>query len=146
METLHPSKQLCPSAAGIDTSHSAKMQRLLRLALIFAALLLAGLLYVYVIRTFGIGICCPFERLTGLLCPGCGVSGMMLALFRGDLAAAFACNPVTFCLLPAFAALIGYLAWRYVTHGDQVLPKWMDRTLVGLVVVYAVWGIVRNLM
>ena len=86
----------------------------LRLALIFAALLLAGLLYVCLIRMFGIGICCPFEHLTGLLCPGCGVSGMMLALLRGDLAAAFACNPVTFCLLPAFAALIGYLSWRYI--------------------------------
>ena len=144
MEILQPNKQHCTAEA--PGAASSTQQRACRLALIFAALLAAGLIYVWVIHTFGIGISCPFERLTGFLCPGCGVSGMMLAIFRWDLAAAFACNPVTFCLLPAFAALIGYLTWRYIVHGDQVLPRWMNRAVIGLVAVYVIWGIVRNLM
>ena len=42
---------------------------------------------------FGIGIACPFERLTGYQCPGCGVSGMFLSLLKGDLSGAFSSNP-----------------------------------------------------
>ncbi len=48
---------------------------------------------------------CPFRFLTGISCPGCGMTRALLALLRGDLAAAYDYHPLVF-LLPA-----GGLLW-----------------------------------
>lgn len=47
---------------------------------------------------------CPFKALTGLPCPGCGMTHAFLALGRLDLAGAWAANPLVFPLA-ALAAL-----------------------------------------
>jgi len=52
---------------------------------------------------------CPFKALTGLPCPGCGMTHAFLALGRLDFAGAFAANPLAFPLA-ALAAL--YAAGR----------------------------------
>lgn len=49
---------------------------------------------------------CPFKALTGLPCPGCGMTHAFLALGRLDLAGAWAANPLAFPL----AALTGLYA------------------------------------
>ena len=43
---------------------------------------------------------CPFHRLTGLYCPGCGSTRMLYYLARGRLWWAFAENPLALALLP----------------------------------------------
>ncbi|MHB1009594.1 MAG: DUF2752 domain-containing protein, partial [Propionibacteriaceae bacterium] len=42
----------------------------------------------------GFGVPCPFRAMTGWLCPLCGGTHMAESLIRGDLAAAWAANPV----------------------------------------------------
>ena len=115
-----------------------------RLAILFGALLALGAVYVFIVLHFHVGLCWPFERLTGLSCPGCGISGLLLHLLGGDVTGAFWCNPVTFCLLPALLALVGYLMYRYVKHGDQKVPKWMNTAAVVTIGIYLIWGVVRN--
>jgi hypothetical protein len=39
------------------------------------------------------GAACLLQALTGLPCPGCGITTSLLALGRGDLAASWAANP-----------------------------------------------------
>ena len=46
------------------------------------------------------GIPCFFRLITGFRCPGCGITTMLLALARGDFAAAFAANPFLMCTGP----------------------------------------------
>lgn len=48
-----------------------------------AGLLCAGLLYGYVLIPLGLRIPCPFRLLTGLRCPGCGVTDLCLGLLHG---------------------------------------------------------------
>ena len=43
---------------------------------------------------------CPFHRLTGLHCPGCGSLRAVHQLLHGHWAAAFSLNPVMVSLLP----------------------------------------------
>lgn len=43
-------------------------------------------------------VLCPFKALTGLPCPGCGITHAFLALGRLDLAGACAANPLVFPL------------------------------------------------
>ena len=52
---------------------------------------------------------CPFRALTGLLCPGCGITHAFLSLGRLDFAGAYAANPIVFPLAGLMAL---YLAGR----------------------------------
>ena len=42
---------------------------------------MAGLLYGIFVSYTGLAIPCLFRKVTGLLCPGCGVTGMCVALW-----------------------------------------------------------------
>ena len=48
---------------------------------------------------------CPIKALTGLNCPGCGITRMFVALFHGDIYQAFRYNPLVFIELPIIAIL-----------------------------------------
>lgn len=121
-----------------------KRQRLLRLLLTLAALAAAGLGYALVFRRFG-GIPCLFRKVTGLLCPGCGVSHMCVSLLEGDLASAWRYNPALLCISPMFAALCADIAVRYVREGDMRPHKWANVLLWIMIVVLLLFGLARNL-
>ena len=127
------------------TDKANRNRRLRRLVITLGVLLAAGLLYTGIVLKFQVGLCCPFERLTGFQCPGCGISGMFLNMLQGDFEGAFRCNPVTFCLMPVLLALVGYLMYRYVSFGDQKVPKWMNTARIAVAVLYLVWGVIRNI-
>jgi hypothetical protein len=46
---------------------------------------------------------CLIEAILGVECPGCGLSRAFQALLHGDLAGAWAHNPLVFVVLPAGA-------------------------------------------
>ncbi len=54
---------------------------------------------------------CPVFRVTGLRCPGCGMTRALLALVRGDVAAAFGHHPLSLVVLPVGLAW-AFLGWR----------------------------------
>ncbi len=88
---------------------------------------------------------CPFRAATGLLCPGCGVTRLCLALLRGDWGGAWAANPVLLVLLPPLALLAGGIAVRYVREGRTAGPRWENVLCWILAALLVIWGVVRNL-
>lgn len=55
---------------------------------------------------------CPFHAMTGLYCPLCGGQRLVLALAHGDLAGAWAQNPL---LLLGLGLGAGLLAFRWIS-------------------------------
>ena len=51
---------------------------------------------------------CLFHSLTGLPCPGCGLTRAFSSLLHGQVAAAFAYHPFVFLLLPLFAIMAAH--------------------------------------
>jgi hypothetical protein len=49
---------------------------------------------------------CPYLTLTGLACPGCGLTRALHFLLHGDVRQAFAYNPWAFLGAPAVAAFV----------------------------------------
>jgi hypothetical protein len=84
---------------------------------------------------------CPFQRITHLPCPGCGMTRALLALVQGDPCRALAIHPLS----PVAAALLcGWwvnnllLAWgrpRALKVPDRVTRLWW----VALVIALALW-------
>lgn len=120
-------------------------QRLKTLLLRGAVLVGAGAAYAGLIAVIGRGLYCPFWRLTGLLCPGCGVTRMCLALLRLDLAGAWRANAALLLALPVLAALAVRLMWVYVRAGRKMPSRGEERLIWALVVYFLAWGVVRNL-
>ena len=105
----------------------------------------AGLAYAAVTALLGVGLPCPFHAVTGLWCPGCGVSRMCLALLRLDFAAAWQWNPGLMLILPFLALLGGRAAVRYVRTGQTKPPRWERAVMVLLAAFLVVYGVARNL-
>lgn len=122
---------------------SRRLRRVLAGCALLAA---AGLAYGLWVDRTGLALPCPFRAVTGLQCPGCGVTRLCVALLRGDLAAAWQANPVLLLLLPALAALLLRTAVRYVREGRTAGPRWEGAVTWAMIAVLAVWGVVRNLI
>ena len=106
-------------------------------------LLTVGAAYaVFVILTKK-SIPCLFHSLTGLKCPGCGVSRMFLALFRLDVKSAFIANGAILCLLPLMAATAARLVYVYIRYGT-VRDKAAEISVWLMITVLLVFGIIRN--
>ena len=93
----------------------------------------------------GSGMTCPFYRLTGLYCPGCGSGRAVQALYRGHIIQAIRYNILLPLLgLPSLAVLIHeYL--RIVFPAMKLKPVFVSQSAVKAViaVVVAFW-VLRN--
>lgn len=95
---------------------SARARRILGQHLVLAAVLAV---YVFVIGR------CPVYWLTGIPCPGCGMTRAFEALLHLDIAGAFYYHPLFWAVPPAVLYLAHQTAWH--------LPggKWARRILLG---------------
>ena len=86
---------------------------------------------------------CPLYAATGWSCPACGGLRATHDLAGGDLAAAWAMNPLWVTLVPV---LIGLWVWWVVRvargRGAPVLPAWSAWLLLALMLGF---GVLRNL-
>ena len=72
---------------------------------------------------------CPLRRLTGISCPGCGLSRAYLSFFRGDIIAAFSFHPLF------FTAPLFFVAAEILYHGANRRPS-LRRTLWIVIAAY----------
>jgi hypothetical protein len=105
--------------------------------------------------TTGFGFPCPFRELTGWECPFCGGTRLGSALLHGDVAAAFAHNPLVFVSLIA-GILVGALWLVEALGGPKVRPpaRWQaaarrispTRWWIIVGVLAALYVVLRNLL
>lgn len=101
-------------------------KRLYKLTASCTFVLLAGLLYYLFVSNTGWKIPCLFYTLTGLYCPGCGVTRMAVALLQFDFARAFHYHPVLLCTLFPLGICFGVQALRYVKTGETKFSRWQN--------------------
>ena len=63
-------------------------------------------------------VICPFRLVTGLPCPGCGMTRAGVFLMHGDLAAALAANPFVLVALPAAVVAVLVVGFAVVRRQD----------------------------
>ena len=100
----------------------------------------------YLLAQRGIAIACPFYKITGLLCPGCGNSRAAMALLELDIQGALGYNLL-------FPLEFLYIAWVYCCCCRQYLktgrftyrPPFVAADIT-LLILLLIWWVVRNLL
>lgn len=99
---------------------------------------LGALLYLKVwLPLTNIGIPCVFRELTGFYCPGCGITRVVLSLFKLDVVQAFRYNPLLFVLLPL------YLIYFVTTKKQMTMMS--KATMAVMLIITLAFGLLRNI-
>ena len=90
---------------------------------------------------------CYFRKVTGLDCPGCGLTRGFIAFCRADFAEAFRVNALTYLVVPFFAyrlirAVSATLFRKYI---DISLPLFGIISIVVLAFIYAFFRLILEI-
>lgn len=105
----------------------------------FVILVVYGLLFIVT----GYGIPCPIHKLTGLYCPGCGISRMLLSLVRFDLYQSFRYNPLAFIYLVLFGIYTLVNLFYYIKNKSII--KLNNYVYIFILISLIAFGILRNI-
>ena len=83
---------------------------------------------------------CLFNEITGLYCPGCGITRMIISILKSEFYQAFRYNPFLFTLLVIYSlyAIISIVRYR------KVKPL-KNKYVVVLLILTFLFGILRNI-
>ena len=102
-----------------------------------------GLAYACIVRYTSFCIPCFFNTITGLKCPGCGITHVFLSLMRFDLRGAYHANPFLLISSPVLLLIIILNFFCSIKIRTSSFTKWL--TLL-YVIAILIWGVVRNLI
>lgn len=102
--------------------------------------------YYLLLTSFNIGIPCLFHEITGLLCPGCGITRMILAILHLDFKSAFQYNQVIFVLSPVIIYFVIRLYVSWLKSKPYKLSLLENIIVYIMLIVLLIFGIVRNII
>ena len=120
-----------------------------RIAYVAAAALIAvaALLYLYFTEEgSGAGIPCPIYSLTGLYCPGCGISRALRSILHLDFYRALRYNAAFTISFPFIAAYVFALILSYIVNGKDKVSKKIPVVILYVAAgIFILFGIMRNI-
>lgn len=108
-------------------------------------ILMIGFAYFVFSGITGIYIPCPIRMITGLKCPGCGVTHYVLAMLHGDIHAALEANQLVFFLAPALLLYGMVKAYLYIKRGKSGISPVEAAVLLPVLIITISFGIYRNI-
>ena len=123
----------------------SEKRRIKRVALAAALFFASGILYWCVVRILGGGIPCVFHEVTGLRCPGCGITHFAVSAAKLDFGEALRANMfapviIVFCAWTAF-----YTSYKYIRTGCYRLTAGSTAAEVIFLAAFVLWGVARNI-
>lgn len=111
--------------------------------LLFILLMFVSLLYYQIHKIYNIGIPCLFHEITGLYCPGCGITRTLFALIELDFKSAIQYNLLIFILAPFMI----FYAYKRLTNwillkNSYIFPNFIWYILLFITIVF---GVLRNI-
>ena len=118
--------------------------RRVTIALIVAVSLGIGYSLFY-IKT-GVGVPCLFYKITGLYCPGCGITRVITYSLQGEFILAMKYNHALFFTLPLLLLFFLVLLVKYIKTGSRKLT--IPQTLFLYVIIILLYGyaLVKNFL
>ena len=82
--------------------------------------ILLCMIYAGLVLRFNVGIPCIFYKITGLKCPGCGITCMLLSIWKLDFRSAYEANQMIFILQPVLVLLYSENVLAYQGTADDL--------------------------
>ena len=127
----------------------AALKKQLEGALIICAI---GVIYYIWVRVTGLGIPCMFRKLTGWLCPGCGMTTLVISVLNGDFRAARAANPFVYYTWPVIVIELLWSEIKAIKSAEWAELKAVKRTDIVMNVILGIYvasfiafGVLRNI-
>ena len=111
-----------------------------------AVILIIGITYYFFVSASGLAVPCVFNKITGLLCPGCGITRMLAAAFRGSFKEAFGYNRALFLTLPVIVFILAAEEFKYIRTGSRQMSRLSQVILWCEIILLLIFGIVRNII
>lgn len=102
-------------------------------------IIILGILYIFILLKYNIGIPCIFNEITGLYCPGCGITRAIASLIKFDLYQAFRYNMLIVVFIPLIC-IYGFI--KYALKKDIKIPNWLWYLILIITILFA---ILRNI-
>ena len=109
-----------------------------------AILIGGGILYYVFIKITGFSIPCIFRMITGLLCPGCGITRCLTALADLQLKRAFSYNQYVFFSGPIILFLIIKNDIIYAQYGNRKSSKFDNALILICIITGLLYAVIRN--
>ena len=107
-------------------------------------IILISFLYYKFYSIYHIGIPCIFHKITGLYCPGCGITRALFALFELDLKKALQYNILIFIIGPFLLYYFIKKTYNWILSKEE--KKILPNILVYLILIITIlFGILRNI-
>ncbi|MDO4394553.1 MAG: DUF2752 domain-containing protein [Mycoplasmatota bacterium] len=120
-----------------------RLKKILLKNIIFISIFL---IYYYLNHTINLKIVCPFYTITGLLCPGCGITRCLFAIINGNLKQAIHYNLLVSILLPPFIIYYIYQEYIYLFNKQNKIKEKIPRyTTTIILIITILFGIIRNI-
>lgn len=87
-----------------------------------------------------------FHKFTGLLCPGCGITRMILAILHLDFKSAFQYNQVVFIFSPIILYFIIRLYVYWLKSENYKLSLIENIVVYIMLTILLIFGIIRNII
>ncbi|MBK6516319.1 MAG: DUF2752 domain-containing protein [Polyangiaceae bacterium] len=84
---------------------------------------------------------CPTAIISGMPCPGCGMTRAALALAHGDVHRACSLNPLALGVIPTVAAMVAVAIAGYLKDGDNRMhrPAAIGAGMTTIAALFVVW-------
>ena len=121
-------------------------RRIKKVVKTYLILIIIFISYFIINKYTGIYIPCIFKKITGLKCPGCGITHCLFSLVRLQIKKAFYYNPLVFILLPFIILYFIYESYLYIYNKkDKIIIKIPMIFYILLLATTIIFGILRNI-
>ncbi len=101
------------------------------------------LIYYILNKKFGFSIPCIFYKITGLYCPGCGITRLLFALVNLEFYESFKYNPWIFILI--VLGLFYLICKLFIFLKLKKIIKIPNYVYITLIIISIIFGIFRNI-